>query len=73
MKMQRAFPAEYTFVPKTWLLPAEITDFRNSNSNPGNTAGRNMKQTFIIKPEGLSQGKGIHLCRDIDEIIENSI
>jgi tubulin polyglutamylase TTLL6/13 len=29
MKMQRQFPSEYNFFPKTWLLPSELTDFRN--------------------------------------------
>jgi len=28
MKMQRAFPNEYKFFPKTWLIPQEATDFR---------------------------------------------
>ena len=29
MKMQRQFPQEYDFFPKTWLLPSEAIDFRN--------------------------------------------
>ena len=29
MKMQRQFPSEYKFFPKTWLLPTELNDFRN--------------------------------------------
>ena len=29
IKMQRALPDEYNFFPKTWLLPSEMTDFRN--------------------------------------------
>jgi hypothetical protein len=27
--MQRAFPEDYKFFPKTWLIPQESTDFRN--------------------------------------------
>lgn len=29
MRMQRQFPEEYNFFPKTWLLPSELTDFKN--------------------------------------------
>lgn len=28
IKMQRAYPEEYNFFPKTWLLPGEILDFK---------------------------------------------
>lgn len=28
MKMQRSFPEEYDFFPKTWVLPHEASDFR---------------------------------------------
>ena len=28
-KMQKAFPDDYKFFPKTWLLPSEYPDFRN--------------------------------------------
>ena len=27
-RMQKAFPEEYKFYPKTWLLPSEYSDFR---------------------------------------------
>lgn len=27
-RMQQAFPDEYDFFPKTWILPAEMSDFR---------------------------------------------
>jgi len=29
MKMQRQFPDDYSFFPKTWLLPSEQIEFRN--------------------------------------------
>jgi hypothetical protein len=29
MKMQRAFPNEYKFFPKTWLIPQESQAFRS--------------------------------------------
>lgn len=42
MKMQKQFPKEYNFFPQTWLLPAELSDFRSN-------VGKN--RTFILKPE----------------------
>ena len=27
--MMKQFPDEYKFFPKTWLLPSEMSDFRN--------------------------------------------
>ncbi len=29
MKMQRQFPNDYNFFPQTWLMPSEVTDFKN--------------------------------------------
>jgi len=29
------------------------------------------KKTFIVKPEGLSQGKGIFLTRNFERIMKN--
>ena len=29
MKMRKNFPNEYDFFPQTWLLPAEMGDFRS--------------------------------------------
>ena len=71
MKMQKQFPTEYNFFPKTWLMPSEVLDFRNQfetalkNSKPGK------KKTYIVKPEGLCQGKGIFLSRSFEEILDS--
>lgn len=73
MKMQRQFPQEYDFFPKTWLLPSEAIDFRNQFSDTvnGKQVQKSQKRkTYIVKPEGLSQGKGIFLSRNLDEIME---
>ena len=70
MKMQRAFPSEYKFFPKTWLIPQEATDFRKQFvDNNGKPLPK--KKTYIVKPEGLSQGQGIYLSRNCEKIIEN--
>jgi phosphoribosylamine-glycine ligase len=67
-------------------MPSEMTDFKNQIMDtyvPG-AAGKNSKlatstkgkkknkTTFIVKPEGLSQGKGIFLTRKIEDIIAAS-
>ena len=68
--MQRAFPDEYKFFPKTWLIPQEATDFRKQFvDNNGKPLPK--KKTYIVKPEGLSQGQGIYLSRNCEKIIEN--
>lgn len=45
-KMQKAFPDDYKFFPKTWLLPTEYPDFRNQFQNK-----KKKNKTFIVKPE----------------------
>lgn len=66
MRMQKVFPDEYDFFPKTWILPFENIDLRNHM-----TACKSNRQrvTYIVKPDSLSQGKGIFLSQDIEHII----
>ncbi len=53
-----------------------MSDFKNQfldcyipgQKNSKNAVKKN-KKTFIVKPEGLSQGKGIFLTRKIEEIM----
>lgn len=62
-KMKKQFPDEYKFYPKTWLFPYDIKDllaFQNKK--------RASKAVFIVKPEYLSQGKGIFLTKKIETI-----
>ena len=61
IKMQKQFPSEFQFFPKTWLLPYQIEElktFSNHNSNAN----------FIVKPEAMSQGKGIFITKRFDQI-----
>ena len=61
MKMNKLHPEEYNFFPKTFVLPNDYQDFiKHSKSHDG--------QTYIVKPDMLSQGKGIFLTKDRDEI-----
>jgi tubulin polyglutamylase TTLL6/13 len=46
-KMQKQFPGDYKFFPKTWLLPHQLEDLKNYALN-------NPAQQFIVKPEALS-------------------
>ena len=70
MRMKRAFPGEYDFFPNTWVLPGDNIDFRNQFSKQ--TEGKKeRRQTYIVKPDGLSQGKGIFLSRKIEHILSN--
>ncbi|KAM9841846.1 tubulin polyglutamylase TTLL11 [Aulostomus maculatus] len=61
--MQELFPEEYDFYPRSWILPEEYQQFltqirmvkeKDATVNP----------TFIVKPDGGSQGDGIYLIRD---------
>jgi len=64
-KMQKIFPKEYSFYPRTWVLPAEMGEFRQNFDAQGNSlAGK----VFIIKPDAGCQGRGIFLTRTFDMV-----
>ena len=60
-KMYRKFYKEYEFFPRTWVLPGDWNCLKIDSD-------KNSNKTYIIKPEGLGQGKGIFLTKDIDKI-----
>ena len=62
-RMQKHFPREYSFFPKSWVLPVDMADFKMQFGSDGKTT-----KTFIVKPDSGCQGKGIFLTRDINEI-----
>ena len=64
-KMQRVFPKEYGFYPRTWILPAEMADFRQQFDNQGNSLNGKF---FIIKPDAGCQGKGIFITKTWDNV-----
>jgi hypothetical protein len=56
-------------------MPQDTLDLRNQFLTR-HVAGRRSpkkisKKTFIVKPEGLSQGKGIFLTRNFERIMKN--
>ena len=61
ISMQKYFPQDFNFFPKTWLIPQDIKSFKEEFS------ARKAK-TFIIKPEASCQGKGIFLTRNFEWI-----
>lgn len=69
MRMKRAFPAEYDFFPATWVLPGDNIDFRNQFGVVKDGLVSKKGQTYIVKPDGLSQGKGIFLSRRVEKIL----
>ncbi|CDW79462.1 tubulin-tyrosine ligase family protein [Stylonychia lemnae] len=64
MRMNRAFKQDYNFFPKTWILPQEMSEFRNQF----NTTSKKKAKTFIVKPVHLCQGRGIFLVRKFEDV-----
>jgi tubulin polyglutamylase TTLL6/13 len=62
MRMQKTFKEDYNFFPKTWILPSEMSEFKNQFSKKKNN------KTFIVKPVHLCQGKGIFLVRKFEDV-----
>ena len=83
--MQRIFPGEYDFFPRSWVLPAELNSFKSEISQrkravPGNCTkscdsskgnGRSSPSVFIVKPVASCQGKGIFLTTGFENIPEH--
>lgn len=63
--MHNQFGKEFDFIPKTYLLPDE-NDKLTADEQKYKNEGR--KFFFIIKPENSCQGKGISLCRGMEDI-----
>lgn len=52
MKMQKAFPEEYKFFPRTWIMPQEASIFKNEFLDQKSKKVK--RKTFIVKPDCLS-------------------
>ncbi|KAM9307439.1 LOW QUALITY PROTEIN: tubulin polyglutamylase TTLL11 [Pholidichthys leucotaenia] len=61
--MQELFPEEYDFYPRSWILPEEYQQF-SSQIRMVKESDATVNPTFIVKPDGGSQGDGIYLIRD---------
>lgn len=62
-KMRREFPKEYSFYPRTWVLPLELADFRAQFDSSGRSS-----RFYIVKPDSGCQGRGIFLTQTYDNI-----
>jgi tubulin polyglutamylase TTLL6/13 len=66
MKMQKVFPKEYKFFPKTYLLPVEYGEVAKKFLNKKGKKKRT--PTFIVKPEASCQGRGIFLTQKLEDL-----
>ncbi|KAF7283413.1 hypothetical protein GWI33_000654 [Rhynchophorus ferrugineus] len=60
-RMQRLFPRDYNFFPKTWCFPADLGEAMTY-------AKLRKNKTFILKPDAGSQGRGIILTKSLKEV-----
>lgn len=61
-KMKKFFKVDYSFFPKTWILPYDMADFQQQ------FVKKKSSKIFIIKPVNMCQGKGIFLTRKLNDI-----
>jgi tubulin polyglutamylase TTLL6/13 len=61
--MRKKFPKEYGFCPKTYCLPYDMYSFKKKFGSSGKS-----RSTYILKPDGGAQGKGIFLTRQLENI-----
>ncbi|CBN77236.1 conserved unknown protein [Ectocarpus siliculosus] len=62
-RMRRTFPHEYSFYPRTWVLPVEWGAFKTEFDASGKST-----RTFIVKPDSGCQGRGIFLTQDLERV-----
>ncbi|XP_036117616.1 tubulin polyglutamylase TTLL11 [Molossus molossus] len=65
--MQNLFPDEYSFYPRSWILPDEFQLFA-AQVRMVKDGDPSWKPTFIVKPDGGCQGDGIYLIKDPSDI-----
>lgn len=65
--MQELFPEEYDFYPRSWILPEQYQQF-TTQIRMVKENDATVNHTFIVKPDGGSQGDGIYLIRDPSDL-----
>ncbi|CAJ0954184.1 unnamed protein product, partial [Mesorhabditis belari] len=63
--MQKLFPDEYGFYPKSWFLPAHLREFEEFSGRQGKNDGTHW---FIVKPDDGAQGTGIYLINSPSQL-----
>ncbi|XP_043929343.1 tubulin polyglutamylase TTLL7 [Protopterus annectens] len=64
-KMIKIQPQEYCFIPRTWIFPAEYTQFQNVMKE---LKKKRKQKTFIVKPANGAMGHGISLIRNGEKL-----
>ncbi|OXB55469.1 hypothetical protein ASZ78_012901 [Callipepla squamata] len=64
-QMIKCQPQEYTFIPRTWIFPAEYTQFQNYVKE---LKKKRRQKTFIVKPANGAMGHGISLIRNGEKL-----
>uniref|UniRef100_W5MPA7 Tubulin tyrosine ligase-like family, member 7 n=1 Tax=Lepisosteus oculatus TaxID=7918 RepID=W5MPA7_LEPOC len=64
-KMIKNQPQDYSFIPKTWIFPAEYTQFQNYVKE---LRKKRKQKTFIVKPANGAMGHGISLIRNCEKL-----
>lgn len=64
-KMIKSQSQEYCFTPRTWIFPAEYTQFQNCIKE---LRKKRRQKTFIVKPANGAMGHGISLIRNGDKL-----
>ena len=59
------FKSDYKYVPETFILPDDAELFMNKYKNI--FLLQRAKKKFIVKPVGLSRGRGVHILADKEE------
>jgi tubulin polyglutamylase TTLL6/13 len=60
MRIRKILPKDYNYFPETWLLPTDWNELKLQFTKK--------RRTLILKPEALSQGKGIFLINSLEGI-----
>ena len=64
-RLQRICPADFKFAPRSWILPADGSAFRQYASD---SRKRGKTKTFIYKPIAGARGEGIFLTQDASTV-----
>uniref|UniRef100_A0A8V5GHZ7 Uncharacterized protein n=1 Tax=Melopsittacus undulatus TaxID=13146 RepID=A0A8V5GHZ7_MELUD len=65
VEMIKSQPQEYSFIPRTWIFPAEYTQFQNYVKE---LKKKRRQKTFIVKPANGAMGHGISLIRNAEKL-----
>ncbi|XP_042191329.1 tubulin polyglutamylase TTLL7 isoform X2 [Callorhinchus milii] len=67
-KMIKSQAQEYSFTPRTWIFPAEYSQFQNCIKE---LKKKRRQKTFIVKPSNGAMGHGISLIRSGEKLQAN--